>query len=74
MVFHRRDCAGHKLSLVKQVFMAQTRVNLDFPAQDQAFSDTVTFSILAKTKKQLQFQLQLILGLLMDGMQRARFS
>ena len=30
---------------------AQTRVNLDFPAQDQAFSDTVTFSLLGKNEQ-----------------------
>ena len=45
---------------------AQTRVNLDFPAQDQAFSDTVTFSILGKNEEAITVSATVDFGII-DG-------
>ena len=45
---------------------AQTRVNLEFPAQDQPFSDTVTFSLLGKNEAPITVSATVDFGII-DG-------
>ena len=53
---------------------AQTQVNLDFPAQDQAFSDTVTFSILGKNEEAITVSATVDFGIIDGRDANARFS